>query len=111
MGAHDRHVDPRNVHAGDPGGFERDLERVVRLLEGHLPVERAQVRRTIESLSPDDRRALEDAVARAARGASERPIPPRTAVGRALGNLGVRLDHAVEDVANPHHPGAPTIDG
>lgn len=106
-----RHIDPRNAHTGDPEGFERDLDEVVRLLEGHLPVERAGVRQAIESLAAEDRAALAEAVGRAARSASERPEPPRTAVGRALSNLGVRLDHSVEDVSTPHHPGAPTVDG
>ncbi|HZU79045.1 MAG TPA: hemerythrin domain-containing protein [Acidimicrobiales bacterium] len=98
------HIDPRNVHASDPEGFEQAVDTVLEMLPSHLDAIDRAVASATGSLSADERRALAKAVEKAARNASERPVPPRTAVGRALSNLHVKLDHTVEDVATPHHP-------
>lgn len=107
------HIDPRNVHASDPEGFEQAIDEVLGCIEAHLPGEDRAVRSVIERAAAhdDDRQALERAVADAARHASERPHPARTAVGRFVTNANVKLDHAIEDVSTPQHPGAGTIDG
>lgn len=104
------HIDPRNVHAGDPDGFEQALDDVVRCVEEQLPAEDKALERLVEKTPPDERDRLSRAVAAAAKRASERPRPPRTAVGRMFANANVKLDHAFEDVATPHHPGADVID-
>ena len=62
-------------------------------------------------LSAEEREQLVDEVVHAFRSASERPRPPRTAVGRFLSNAHVKLDHTLEDVATPQHPGADTLHG
>ncbi len=64
-----------------------------------------------ERLEPDALKALSEEVTHAFRTASERPRPPRTAVGRFLSNAHVKLDHTFEDVATPQHPGADTLKG
>jgi hypothetical protein len=64
-----------------------------------------------DSLGPEDRQQLVQEVDHIFKSASERPRPPRTAVGRFLANAHVKLDHTLEDVATPHHPGADTIKG
>jgi hypothetical protein len=105
------HIDPRNVHASDPEGFEQALDDVVRCVEEQLPAEDHALDALVEQTPPGERDRLAEAVTSAARRASERPRPPRTAVGRLFANANVRLDHAFEDVATPQHPGSDVIDG
>ncbi len=106
------HVDPRNVHAPDPQGFEDTLEDVTRQLRAILVREDRVLQRIDTAMtSPEQREVAVADVERALGHASERPKPPRTALGRALSNAHVKLDHAVEDVATPSHPGSDTIDG
>ena len=105
------HVDPRNVHAPDPQGFEDTLAEVADRLPARLADEDRHLSAFVARLSPEQRRALADRVAAALRNASERPRPPRTAVGRAIANAHVKLDHTLEDVSTPRHPGADTIKG
>lgn len=105
------HTDPRNVHTGDPDGFERAIEASITALKAHLSLEDACLRRLVQASSAAERDDIAGEVRRAARTASERPHPPRTAVGRMVSNLNVKLDHTLEDVANPRHPGADTIEG
>jgi hypothetical protein len=62
-------------------------------------------------MTPDERQTLADEVTHAYRNASERPRPPRTGVGRFLSNAHVKLDHTLEDVSTPRHPGADTVEG
>lgn len=104
------HVTPRNVYAEDPAGFEQCLETVLRLVHEHLLVEDDAFARIVADATGEDRHRLAEAVADAAGNASERPHPPRTGVGRLLGNAHVKLDRAVEDVSTPQHPGAGTVD-
>jgi len=105
------HVDPRNVHAPDPQGFEDALDDVERRLRARLADEDRRLAALFGQLSADERRRLAAQVAAAARHASERPKPPRTAVGRFVANTHVKLDHNLEDVSHPEHPGAGTIKG
>lgn len=107
------HIDPRNVHASDPEEFERAIDEVLRWVEEHFSDEDRSVDAVVERAGarPDDRQALEQEVVDAARHASERPRPPRTAVGRLVANAHVKLDHTIEDVSTPQHPGAKTVDG
>jgi hypothetical protein len=105
------HIDPRNVYAPDPEGFEEALGAVGSLLPRLLAAEDDLLRQfggTLTDAEADERR---HDVARAYRHASERPRPPRTAVGRLIANANIKLDHALEDVSSPSHPGAETIDG
>lgn len=109
---HDRtsHIDPRNVHVSDPEGFERALGDVLVRVEQHLGDEDGRVSWVLGRMPDDERARILEAVARAAGSASERPHPPRTSIGRAVSNAQVKLDHTIEDVATPHHPGAPVVD-
>jgi hypothetical protein len=105
------HIDPRNVHAPDPQGFEDTLEEVTVRLSAQLAAEDGQIAGFAAGLSTEERDQLAGEVGSALRNASERPQPPRTAIGRAIGNAHVKLDHNLEDVAAPQHPGAATVDG
>lgn len=99
-------IDPRNVHAADGQGFEDTLDVVVVDLRALLGKEDREVAMLMENLGPGERSQLAEEVAHSFRGASERPRPPRTPVGRILSNTRVKLDHTLEDVATPQHPGA-----
>lgn len=105
------HVDPRNVHAPDPQGFEDALSEVISRLRSILDDEDRLVGSRLTGASAADRAALEEQAAHAYRHASERPRPPRTRLGRALANAHVKLDHTLEDVATPQHPGAGVVRG
>jgi hypothetical protein len=114
MVIHERtmHVDPRNVHAPDPQGFEDTLEEVAQRLRAILLDEDRQITVIEAALgSPDEREKLTNDIAHALHTASERPKPPRTRLGRALVNANVKLDHTLEDVSSPQHPGSDTIKG
>jgi hypothetical protein len=104
-------IDPRNVHTSDGQGFEDTLQTVVVKIRALLPIEDRQIAALMGSLGAEDRQKLAEEVEHAFKNASERPRPPRTAVGRFLGNAHVKLDHTLEDVATPHHPGADTVKG
>lgn len=105
------HVAPRNVHMSDPDGFEAAIDDMLRGIEAHLPDEDRVVEAVLEKASPDDRQRLEAEIADAAKHASERPNPPKTAIGRLVHNANVKLNHSFEDAATPEHPGAEVIDG
>jgi hypothetical protein len=104
-------IDPRNVHASDGQGFEDTLAAVVVSLRKLLIVEDREISQLVGTMAPAERQDLVDEVAHAFRSASERPRPPRTAVGRFLSNAHVKLDHTLEDVSTPRHPGADTVNG
>lgn len=107
------HMDPRNVHSSDPDGFEQAIDEVLRSIEAHFPEEDRSIVSAIEKIDadPERREKLESDIANAAKHASERPHPPKTAIGRFVSNANVKLDHTFEDVATPHHPGADVVDG
>ena len=105
------HVDPRNVHAPDPQGFEDALSDVCVRLRALLAKEDRAVADLAAQDTPEVSAQRTEAVARAFKHASERPVPPKTAIGRFVANANVKLDHTFEDVATPQHPGADTIDG
>ncbi len=102
-------IDPRNAHAADGQGFEDTLQDVIVGLRELLGVEDQEIALLVATLEPEERDQLVDEVVHAFRSASERPRPPRTAVGRLLSNAHVKLDHTLEDVATPQHPGADTL--
>jgi hypothetical protein len=104
-------IDPRNVHASDGEGFEHALTTVAGLVRQRVLVEDQEIAALLESLGAEERRELAHEVTRAFKNASERPRPPRTAVGRFFSNAHVKLDHTLEDVATPRHPGADTVNG
>jgi hypothetical protein len=104
-------IDPRNVHAADGQGFEDTLELVVVDLQALLRTEDREISILMEGLGSEERSELVEDVVHTFRSASERPRPPRTAVGRFLSNAHVKLDHTLEDVATPQHPGADTLKG
>jgi hypothetical protein len=104
-------IDPRNVHASDGQGFEDTIADVVHRLRALLLGEDRQMAALVGSLESEDRRQLVEDIAHTFRSASEHPYPPRTAVGRFIGNTHVKLDHTFEDVSSPSHPGADTING
>jgi hypothetical protein len=104
-------IDPRNVHASDGQGFEDILEAVVRKVRALLEVEDREIATLVGSLPAREWREMIDEVRHAFQSASERPRPPRTAVGRFISNAHVKLDHTLEDVATPRHPGADTVKG
>ena len=104
-------IDPRNVHTSDGQGFEDTLEMVVVKIRPLLEVEDRELTKLVRSLSASEQTQLSHDVRHAFKSASERPRPPRTAVGRFISNAHVKLDHTLEDVATPHHPGAGTVRG
>jgi hypothetical protein len=104
-------IDPRNVHASDGQGFEDNLQFVVLRVRALLPTEDGQIATLMATLSAEEREQLAGEIVHVFKTASERPYPPRTAVGRLISNAHVKLDHTLEDVATPHHPGADTVNG
>jgi hypothetical protein len=104
-------IDPRNVHASDGQGFEDSLADVVARARALILLEDQEIASLMRSLEPLPRRELAEEVMAAYRSASERPQPPKTAVGRFLSNAHVKLDHTLEDVSTPRHPGADTVKG
>jgi hypothetical protein len=104
-------IDPRNVHASDGQGFEDTLTTVVAKTRALLVVEDREINALWDSLGKEDRQLLNDELVHAFKNASERPHPPRTSVGRFLSNAHVKLDHTLEDVSTPQHPGADTVEG
>ena len=104
-------IDPRNVHASDGQGFEDTLSDAVVALQRILSGEDRRVESLLESLDPDERSQLAEEITKAFGSASERPHPPRTAAGRFISNVRIKLDHKFEDVATPTHPGSDTVDG
>jgi hypothetical protein len=106
------HVDARNVHAPDPEGFENTLEEVCSRLQAIIPKEDREILAIDLVLgSEEERAAFTESIAGALHNASERPEPPKTALGRLITNTNVKLSHNVEDASPPEHPGADTIDG
>ena len=104
-------IDPRNVHASDPQGFEKQLDDVAQKLQALLANEDRQVAALLTTLGTEERQEMEKDVVHAFGSASERPHPPKTTAGRFLSNARVKLDHTFEDVSSPQHPGADTING
>jgi hypothetical protein len=104
-------IDPRNVHTSDGQGFEDTLAAVVIKVRGLLEVEDREITTLIGSLPDQERSKVINEVGHAFQSASERPRPPRTAVGRFISNAHVKLDHTLEDVSTPRHPGADTVQG
>jgi hypothetical protein len=106
-----RHLAARNAHAGDAQGLEDAISDVMGKLRVMLGDEDANVAPLVRDLDPDAKRELEAAVEKSSRNAAERPKPARTSLGRVASNIATKLDHVLEDVATPEHPGADTIDG
>lgn len=106
-----QHVDPRNVHVSDSQGFEDALEEVARQIRAILVKEDRQLELVEATLASSEiREHFTSDIAHAIRHASESPNPAKTAIGRAVANLGVKLDRNFEDVSTPQHPGAETTD-
>ncbi len=105
------HIDPRNVHASGGQSFEDTLEVVVTKVRSIMAVEDQLIASLVGSLGTHERSQLAEDINHTFKSASERPRPPRTAVGRFLSNAHVKLDHTLEDVSTPRHPGADTING
>jgi hypothetical protein len=104
-------IDPRNVHASDGQRFEDTLSDAVVALQRLLSGEDRRVESLIANLDTDERNQLAEEIAKTFKSASERPDPPRTAAGRFISNVRIKLDHKFEDVATPTHPGSDTVDG
>lgn len=104
-------IDPRNVHASDPQGFEKQLVDMAQKLQALLENEDRQVAALLTTLGTEESQEMEKDVVHAFGSASERPHPPKTTAGRLFSNARVKLDHTFEDVSSPQHPGADTIDG
>jgi|ERR1019366_3792383 hypothetical protein len=106
------HVDARNVHAPDPEGFEGALGDVCNRLRSILLKEDRQIAAIDSALgTAEERTKLTETITHALHNASERPEPPKTAIGRLVTNANVKLSHNVEDASPPEHPGADTING
>jgi hypothetical protein len=106
------HVDARNVHAPDPQGFEDTLNEVCARIRAILVKEDREIALIDSRLSSDDERTeLTDAITHALHNASEKPEPPKTAIGRLVSNANVKLNHNFEDASPPEHPGADTVKG
>jgi hypothetical protein len=91
-------------------GIDPDaLTSVVAKTRALLVVEDRRISALWDSLEEEERQLLTDEVIHAFRSASERPHPPRTSVGRFLSHAHVNLDHTLEYVSTPRHPGADTV--
>jgi hypothetical protein len=106
-----QHMDARNVHASDPQGFEDALEEVIRQIRA-IRVKEDPLLELVDAtlITSDLREHFTSDIARAIRHASERPNPPKTAVGRTLANINVKLDRNAQDVSTPQHPAADTTE-
>lgn len=104
-----KHLDPRNAHTGDPQGLEDAIAVMESGLRQRLELEDQVLPRLVQGLSPQARAELRRETAHALPSASQHPHLARTKVGRAIRNLGIKLDHAFEDVATPSHPGERTV--
>jgi hypothetical protein len=102
---------PRNAHAGDAQGLEDAIFDVTERLRVILSDEDTNVIALVHGLGPPAQEELKKAVDKASRNATERPKQPRTSIGRMASNIATKLDHVLEDVSTPDHPGAETIDG
>jgi hypothetical protein len=106
-----KHVDARNVHAPDPEGFEQSLDAVRSQTRSILEKEDAALVAMDAALSSDEERTqLTDSLTHAMHNASEKPVPPKTALGRLVANVGVKLDNNFEDASTPQHPAADTVE-
>ena len=106
------HVDARNVHAPDPQGFEDTLNDVCDRLRAILLKEDREIVAIDSALgSAQERTTLTEAISHALNNASERPEPPKTAIGRIVSNANVKLSHNFEDASPPEHPGSGTVNG
>ena len=94
------HVDPRNVHRGDAQGFEDALAVAISKLLALLALDDEASRRLWTLAPAEEREQLEAEAGHASRHASERPHPPKTAVGRLVSNTKVKMDHSMRDVSS-----------
>jgi hypothetical protein len=106
-----QHLAPRNAHAGDPQGLEDATADVIGRLRALLADEDATVAPLVDGLDPQGKQELDAAVKKSSRHAAERPKPARTAIGRVASNIATKMDHTVQDMSTPDHPGADTIEG
>ncbi len=105
-----KHIDARNVHAPDPQGFEDALDVVRRDVRSILAKEDDILVAIDAAVSaPEEREQFSADLDHAIHNASERPVPPKTAVGRFITNASVKLDKNFEDASTPQHPAADTI--
>jgi hypothetical protein len=104
------HVDARNVHAPDPQGFEDALDDVRGKVKDILAKEDDEIASLdAAKISGEGGNQLRDRLIHAFRNASEKPVPPKTTIGRIIANAAVKLDNNLEDASTPQHPAADTI--
>ncbi len=97
------------MHAPDPEGFESVLELVRADVRALLADEDDEISAIDESLATaEDRQQFAAEITDALHNASERPVPPKTAIGRFVANASVKLDNNFEDTSTPQHPARTT---
>jgi hypothetical protein len=104
------HVDPRNVHAPDPQGFEDALGHAMEEVSEQLAREEDVPEAAIDDASPAERAALAAQVRVAARDASEWPRPPKTHVGRRVANARVHIDRLLRRLTTSTREGIEPLD-
>ncbi|HEY6622785.1 MAG TPA: hemerythrin domain-containing protein [Acidimicrobiales bacterium] len=100
-----RHVKPINAHADDPEGFETSLDALADAVRRHLDQEDRDLFPLVARLDLADQEKLSDQLERSVATASTHPDPPHNRIGRALANLGEKIDRAVNDTSTAWHPG------
>ncbi|HEX4219589.1 MAG TPA: hemerythrin domain-containing protein [Acidimicrobiales bacterium] len=100
-----KHVKPINAHADDPEGFEESLDALIDAIHGHLDQEDRELLPLVERLDPAEQRELARNLERAVANASSHPDPPHNPIGRAMANLGEKIDRRVNDTSTTWHPG------
>lgn len=100
-----RHVKPINAHMSDPEGFEESLNSLVDAVVRHANQEDGDLLPLIGRLDASHLDALHHDLERAVAHASSHPKPPHNPIGRAMVNLGDKIDRTFHDTATTGHPG------
>jgi hypothetical protein len=88
-----------------PQGFEASLETLIEAVHRHLDHEDRELLPLVEFLDPSDQQELSHTIERAVAHATTHPDPPHNPVGRAMVNLGEKIDRSFNDISTPWHPG------
>jgi hypothetical protein len=81
------------------------LDALIDAVRRHLDQEDRDLFPLVARLDPADQERLSDHLERAVATASTHPDPPHNRIGRALANLGEKIDRAVNDTSTAWHPG------
>jgi len=98
-----QNVKPSNVHASDPEGFEKVLDRLVDTVRVHLDHEDETLFPLLDQLEGPPANELHDDVERAVTHASTLPHPPHGIIGRAVMGAIDKLNRGGHDQSTVSH--------